>query len=62
MSRIWLAMVVVLGIGPNGLLAAEVAPAPDGQGAHKRVVVRLASVPAIGTSAPRSQFRRASGG
>jgi type II secretory pathway component GspD/PulD (secretin) len=61
MSRIWLVIVIVLGIRPNGLLAAEVAPAKDGQAGHKRLVVRLASVPATDTAGALQQLFRAEG-
>jgi type II secretory pathway component GspD/PulD (secretin) len=59
MSRIWLVIVIVLGIRPNGLLAAEVDPAKDSQGGHKRLVVRLASVPATDTAGALQQLFRA---
>ena len=61
MSRIWVAIVMVLGIGPNVLGAGEDAPAKDGEGGHKRLVVRLASVPAPKTADALQQLFRAEG-
>jgi type II secretory pathway component GspD/PulD (secretin) len=61
MSRIWVAIVILLGIGPNVLSAGEVAQAKDGEGGHKRLVVRLASVPATDTAGALQQLFRAEG-
>jgi len=61
MSRIWFAIVIVLGIGPSGLPAAEVSQLKDGEGGHKRLVVRLASVPATDTAGALQQLFRAEG-